>query len=253
MNVETIQMGTTLLPKTALSADFARLVQQLSLAEARYLMSYDPREMKSIEQHAAKVIAAYDTARKSYEALIDAGEERQLYDRIDGVVTRYGQLHGQLVMLAQGYQTQAATALFKGGIRQASDLLDDLFSKDIKYNSGKGGEAADRSTVVFHSAFAMTLVASAFMVLVCALVGLGLIRSISAPVAALTAAMRRLAERGMTVIIPGTRRGGEVGVMAAAAEVFKDNMIKADRLTAEQDRIACWPPARPSWKPPPSR
>ncbi|MCI0755787.1 methyl-accepting chemotaxis protein, partial [Roseomonas vastitatis] len=46
--------------------------------------------------------------------------------------------------------------------------------------------------------------------------------------------MRRLADRDMAVLIPGAGRGDEVGGMAAAVQVFKDNMITADRLAAEQ-------------------
>ena len=46
--------------------------------------------------------------------------------------------------------------------------------------------------------------------------------------------MRRLAGRELTVEIVGSGRGDEIGAMAKAVQVFKDNMVQADRLATEQ-------------------
>ncbi len=54
------------------------------------------------------------------------------------------------------------------------------------------------------------------------------------PLRALTAAMNQLAGHDHTVVIAGVARGDEVGQMARALEVFKQNGIASDRLTAEQ-------------------
>ncbi|MBB4303667.1 methyl-accepting chemotaxis protein [Rhodobium orientis] len=57
---------------------------------------------------------------------------------------------------------------------------------------------------------------------------------ISRPIAAMTDVMRKLAGGDKTVDIPGLDRKDEVGSMAGAVEVFKENMIKADELAASQ-------------------
>jgi methyl-accepting chemotaxis protein len=51
------------------------------------------------------------------------------------------------------------------------------------------------------------------------------------PLRALTATMLRLADRDLSIDIDSRTRGDEVGSMARAVQVFKDNMIEADRLT----------------------
>lgn len=53
------------------------------------------------------------------------------------------------------------------------------------------------------------------------------------PLRALTAAMHRLAGNDLSVGIPCLERGDEVGGMARALKVFKDNMSHADALAAE--------------------
>lgn len=62
------------------------------------------------------------------------------------------------------------------------------------------------------------------------LIGTGIAR----PVSAMTDAMRRLADGDKTVEIPAVGQKDEVGDMAAAVKVFKENMIEAERLAAEQ-------------------
>ena len=59
-------------------------------------------------------------------------------------------------------------------------------------------------------------------------------RSIVSPIAAMTTAMGGLAEGDKSIEIPATDRKDEVGEMAQAVQVFKDNMIKAEQLAAEQ-------------------
>jgi methyl-accepting chemotaxis protein len=59
-------------------------------------------------------------------------------------------------------------------------------------------------------------------------------RRICRPIVDITASMSRLAAGDMAGEIPASDRDDEIGAMAAAVEVFRDNMIKADRLSAEQ-------------------
>jgi methyl-accepting chemotaxis protein len=55
------------------------------------------------------------------------------------------------------------------------------------------------------------------------------------PLRTLAGAMRKLATGDMSVTIPGTGRGDEVGEMAGAVQIFKDNAIEVARLTTEQE------------------
>jgi methyl-accepting chemotaxis protein len=66
-------------------------------------------------------------------------------------------------------------------------------------------------------------------------IGYFLARSVSRPIVDMTGAMSVLAEGDKTVEIPAQDRADEVGDMAAAVQVFKDNMIRNDELLAEQE------------------
>ncbi|MBB4267157.1 methyl-accepting chemotaxis protein [Roseospira visakhapatnamensis] len=59
-------------------------------------------------------------------------------------------------------------------------------------------------------------------------------RSITRPLTAITEVMKRLADNDLTVDIPGRSRRDEIGAMAAAVEVFKDNSRKIEQMQVEQ-------------------
>jgi methyl-accepting chemotaxis protein len=67
-------------------------------------------------------------------------------------------------------------------------------------------------------------------------IGLFVGNGIAGPISQMTDAMGRLADGDKETEIPGTERGDEVGDMASAVLVFKENMIKADQLAAEQEK-----------------
>jgi methyl-accepting chemotaxis protein len=62
-------------------------------------------------------------------------------------------------------------------------------------------------------------------------------RSIVNPITGMTSAMGRLAGGDTRAEIPSRERGDEIGKMAVAVQVFKDNMIEAERLRGEQAEV----------------
>ena len=93
-----------------------------------------------------------------------------------------------------------------------------------------GEQTASKTQGAVRTLLTILAVGTAFGTLAAALIGLG----ISRPVIAMTGAMVRLANRDLTVVIPATDHRDEVGAMAKAVQVFKDNAIQVDRLAAEQ-------------------
>jgi methyl-accepting chemotaxis protein len=81
----------------------------------------------------------------------------------------------------------------------------------------------------------MNYVLSFVSLLVGALAAFAIARGISVPITGMTHAMNRLAHKDMDVVIPATDHKDEVGDMANAMQIFKDNMIKADELAKEQE------------------
>ena len=68
------------------------------------------------------------------------------------------------------------------------------------------------------------------------LIGVMVSRTITRPITSLVSEMSLLAEGDTSVALAGAARGDEIGEMAQAVQVFKDNMIRNQDLEAEQVR-----------------
>ena len=80
----------------------------------------------------------------------------------------------------------------------------------------------------------LLLIAAAVVAAAVAGIGLALARGISGPIARMTGAMERLARDDLAVDVPARDRRDELGAMAAAVQVFKDNALEMKRLQAER-------------------
>ncbi|MGY8662232.1 HAMP domain-containing methyl-accepting chemotaxis protein [Bradyrhizobium sp. UFLA05-109] len=106
------------------------------------------------------------------------------------------------------------------GVREA-------FYDNAEQILGTASAAARLSFAIALAGLAAVLVASVGMIIMVR-------RRVCAPIVSLTTRMSRLAAGEMADEIPGAARSDEIGAMAAAVRVFKDNMIKAEQLAAEK-------------------
>jgi methyl-accepting chemotaxis protein len=105
--------------------------------------------------------------------------------------------------------------------------------RDAFYDNAEQGLAARYSAARFSFLVALVVLA------VVAIASTGLVvmirRRVCQPIIDLTGRMSHLASGDVMAAIPGADRADEIGAMAAAVEVFRDNMIKAEALTAEKE------------------
>jgi methyl-accepting chemotaxis protein len=84
----------------------------------------------------------------------------------------------------------------------------------------------------------MTLLVGGVLLAIAAVVGFFFARSISKPISRLTGTMEALAEGDLAVDVAGAGRRDEIGAMARAVEVFRENALKVNEMTeAEAARI----------------
>ncbi|MGE5503079.1 MAG: methyl-accepting chemotaxis protein [Actinomycetota bacterium] len=153
--------------------------------------------------------------------------------------------------LAASWQTAVAAkeiSLMKGGAVDEARALEasGAGKQSMDGLRAKAAEVrgAEESLLGARSAAAVSAAATARMVMVAgigvsvlAAIGLALllVRAIARPIAGMTEAMTALAGGDKAVEIPGQGRGDELGAMAKAVGVFKDGMVRAERLAAEQE------------------
>jgi methyl-accepting chemotaxis protein len=94
---------------------------------------------------------------------------------------------------------------------------------------------ADRVRGEAEASFWAALASALAVLAVTGVLGAVIVRGITRPVSGMTRAMSDLARGDSAVEIPGVGRGDEIGEMAASVQVFKQNMVEAERLRGEQE------------------
>ena len=134
----------------------------------------------------------------------------------------------------------------QGVIFARNDIIDNTMNKvgpemakqlDNIVTSKKSAqdELGPRAAAEMEQSMIIALVISGVALVIGLMAGFVIARGITRPISAMTNAMGVLADGDTTVQIPARGQKDEIGVMAEAVQVFKDNMIETDRLRAEQE------------------
>ncbi|QGY03561.1 HAMP domain-containing protein [Methylobacterium mesophilicum SR1.6/6] len=236
------EVATNWLPSVVAVNEMRANASEVRIKQLRLLsLSDTPARLADNE---AKLSATHDKltqARKTYEPLISSAEERALYDGFASAWARFEQADAEMRRLMEAGQQQAALKLMSGS--EAANLYDEARSnlqRDVALNeqgarrdAGAAIEEVGTSTVVAYVAVALALLAA------CVAAAFGLLR-VSRPIQTMTGAMSVLAGGDASAEIPYRQRRDEIGAMAAAVQVFKDNLIRTRQLEAEtaQARLA---------------
>ena len=111
-----------------------------------------------------------------------------------------------------------------------------LWRTDLTFNVNEGKKEADKGAEVYRSARFWIFVTLAVATVLCAAMGFMIIAGVSRPVTAMTDTMRRLAGGDMAAEILEVDRKDEIGKMASAVLVFKDNALETERMRTEQQQ-----------------
>jgi methyl-accepting chemotaxis protein len=188
---------------TALRKTLADWKATLAAQETKYAQTIDTEKKKAI-------FAEYQAARNIY---LEAAQRA-------------------LALLQDGRFDDAITYLNRMTVE--GERVDVALDADLKHNIAMGKHWGDRAAGDYSSGQLVVLVLLGIASGVAVVAGYLMVKGIAGPIQAMTAAMRRLAARDVSVVIPAQGRTDEVGQMAAAVEVFKENMIEADRLAAAE-------------------
>ena len=228
------------------------------LARTRLLrqMAYHTRRFRQLEltsviapdvSYRANELKLMDTVRRqteldraAYEQRAGEGEHWRKSQEMFRLWQAYLTLHERFQTL--NYRTDQATAvkMFLGEIRIEYGRFTDVLNALIAANETASRQSVDEAAALGASARIWIISILAGAMLLCVAIAFGLISGICRPITTMTEAMRRLAQHDLAVTAPGVGRGDEIGAIAAAVSVFKDSIIKADRLGAAQE-AACRP------------
>ncbi|HKT19637.1 MAG TPA: HAMP domain-containing methyl-accepting chemotaxis protein [Stellaceae bacterium] len=232
-------LGDSVLRQTVVASDFATETER-SLARLYRLTSMsssdsDAKRISALAKEDTEAMTKFAAKLPALDAaLAGAGIAPSRVSAFDAAFNDYVTAAKGVIDVADG---DAATALtfmtatqrkFDAVSKQLSSFLDTLAEARDQQLAQIDGEMS-RGRMIFAGAIGLVVLAA--LALAFAISGL-----ISAPMVAMAHAVERIAAKDYTVAVPAVGRRDELGKMAHAIDVLKQQSISADRLTEEQRR-----------------
>ena len=186
--------------------------------------------LKAIQENLVEI----DAAVKAYEPTIVLPEDRAMFDQILQRLKTYGDENKKIQdLIGQGLTDEAYT-LLDGSSQDLYDETSDILTKLKEFNGAVADDAKERSNKTFKTNSIISITASLLLLFFGIFMVITLTRAIARPIKATTDYMGVLASGDLSKDVPDRDRKDEIGEMATAIQVFKDGMVRAKELEAEQ-------------------
>ena len=226
VNAASAEIRDRWLQSSHLLGDLNNFTSDYRAAEASHLLSTSKDKRAASEKELFTLQRAIDKAWENYERLPHEGEEIRLWKQFTQYWGRYRQVAGEVVSLSAHLRNVEAVALYEKESRTAYDAASDALGLLTEYTVTGARAASNRADQVYRHAcvliFCAVLLAGVMILIVMGDIS----RSISRPILELASRMRTLAKNDTHIEISGTERGDEIGEMARAVVVFRNNAIE---------------------------
>jgi two-component system, OmpR family, sensor kinase len=235
-NAVSSQIRDRWLPSTRVLGDLNNLTSDHRVAEASILLASDPRELIASARQLDDLDRSIEQSERIYARIPRDSEQEVLHARFRAQWSQYERLAQQVRSLAGAGDQAAARALYNGASKTAYDIASHTFDRLNESNVESARQASFHSAAAYLRArwvISMTIVLAG-MAVACAMIYMR--RSISDPLLDLATRMHRLAANERGVQIDGVGRHDEIGEMARAVVVFRNNAIElaSSRLALEK-------------------
>ncbi|CUW38153.1 Methyl-accepting chemotaxis protein [Magnetospirillum sp. XM-1] len=157
-------------------------------------------------------------------------ERKRLAGEAEANAKAYSAAFAQVVVATHALDT----LVFKDMAAMAAQFAD-LADQTVKSQDEAMHHQKEDTESAMSRSSSITWTGSAIAVGLAVLLSWLIARSIVVPLSAMTGAMTELSKGNKTVDIPARERTDEIGAMAQAMEIFKENTLKMDKLQAEQE------------------
>jgi two-component system OmpR family sensor kinase len=229
LNEASSQIRTRWLPSTRALGDLNNLTTDYPAAEATLLRTASPGERAATLQQMANLDRGIAAAQLAYRQIRHDATEDDLYRRFEMKWREYRDIVARSESVPAGTAGTAVRQQLEQTSKAAYDAASDLLGILTERNVASAREASEGSDLAYGQARRRIAVAILLAGLLIAGATVHVTRSISAPLVDLAERMHRLTTNDTDIEVRGTRRHDEIGEMARAVLVFRNNAVDLAR------------------------
>ena len=219
--------------KSLMIAEMERRVSDVRRLYLAVLAAVSDEEQKTLLAQIKTATAARENAIKTFEDAQSAGP-RPRFEQLKGIIADYDKLGDQFFSLLASARTSDAKAVIEKMTpmgNSAGEILLGMISDNRAAAGNDKTAAADATQLVTIATIAGVAIA---VLLASGAAVLSLVR-VTRPIGVITQSMNALAAGDNQAAIPYAGRHDEIGEMAAAVAVFRNNALERERLERETE------------------
>ena len=233
INANAEDIATSWLPSTKALGDVKYWTARIRVVAGRLLMTSDPSERSTAELQLAQFQVNSTRAAKAYEPTIVSAEEQALWNTFQEKWKRYVTNQDQILRTSANEPAKAISE-FNGTSNALFAEAQDAIDADVEFNEKGAAKAVADARATYAAARTATFAFAGLALLVgLASAGFVLVRMTS-PLQRLNGTMRVIADGKLETDVVYTTRNDEIGDMAKALLVFKENGLRMRRMEEEQ-------------------
>jgi two-component system, OmpR family, sensor kinase len=224
------------LPSTGALGDLNNHTSDFRGIEAAAVLAVTESEVAASGREMQQLDRSISASEDDYRQIAHDAAEDALYSSFAADWDHYRQQVATSQALARAGDRASAIALYSGASKAAYDAASDALDALTAHNLAGARRASLRESIAYRRAQWLILVTIGLAGLAAAAAMVYVRRSISAPILNLAERMRRLAANDTGIDTQSTERHDEIGEMARAVVVFRNNAIELmnSRIGLEQ-------------------
>ncbi|MFO1147519.1 MAG: methyl-accepting chemotaxis protein [Alsobacter sp.] len=231
------QVGSNWLPGVRALGEVKFQAADYRAKANRAVLTDDPPTKTIAFQSAKQALANMQTAKAAYEpALISGPDEQALWDAFKSAWSDYLAVVETAIEADKAGDRKKAEEILTGPALKAANAVAKALDECVKFNdTGAAAEVAATSSSVNVSKW-IALAALCISGFIGVAAFLLIQRRVIAPLLQITGSMQQLAGGALQILIPHVNRRDEVGQMAAAVQVFKENALRVQALEEDEKK-----------------
>jgi len=227
-------MSTVWAPRSRAAEQLSSAANDYRISEAVRILSVNPAMAAHADQDLAENAQAFDAKLTEYRHLLRPGENHAAVDAIAANWAGYVADNRQMLEFARDNKPDQAADRYRNSASKfylLTNALDELSSANLQQSAA----ASAMATKIGVQSRYMVIGALSVVFVLLLLTAMFFESRVWRVLVRLSTIMQRLAKGEFDVEIVGAGRGDEVGEMARAVQVFKDNGLNVRRLEAETE------------------
>jgi len=192
-----------------------------------------PAQRKDIAANLDDSIKSADQLLTSYKSMLAGDQDQAAYDVVVSGWDAWKATEAPIEQSALGGDIGGAIRAYNGQT-DAADTLGEVLAAMSANKLSNAGDATTAARTAISNSQLLALVLDVVIILVVGATLLITTRRVLRPLGRITAAMGRIANNELDLEVPGASRRDEIGAMAGAVEVFRQNGIRIRSLSEEE-------------------